>query len=72
MSEYRLQIVREDGAAVTFRPGTRSEEGDFVGAVTARIVAKGVGLMKTEAQVKEAIRAGFTEVFADLKRNVQP
>lgn len=68
---YRLTITREDGDAVRFRPGTRSEEGDFVGAVTQRIVAKGVGFGKTEAQVVEAIRAGFTEVFDNLKQNVQ-
>lgn len=72
MSSYRLQIVREDGVAVRFRPGARSEEGDLIGAVTARIVAKGVGFGKTEAQVKDAIRSGFDEVFTGLKRNVEP
>ena len=69
---YRLQIVREDGHAVKFRPGTRSEEGDFVAAVTDRIVAKGVGVFRTEAKVRAAIQAGFTEVFDNLKRNVEP
>jgi hypothetical protein len=69
---YRLQIVREDGEAVRFRPGTRSEEGDFVAAVTARISAKGVGVGRTAAQVTRAIAEGFSEVFADLKQNVQP
>jgi hypothetical protein len=69
---YRLQIVREDGELVKFRPGTRGEEGDFVAAATARIVAKGVGLGRTEAQVKRAIAEGFSEVFAELKQNVLP
>ncbi len=71
MSEFRLQIVYEDGTAARFQPGTKSEEGDLIRACADRIVGKGVGLFTTEAQVRAAIETGMREVFYDLKANIR-
>ena len=72
MSEYRLQIVFEDGSQVRFHPGAKSEEGALLTACVNQIVSKGVGLLKTETQVKRAIEIGLREVFTALKQGVHP
>ena len=72
MSAYRLQIVFEDGSAARFHHGAKSEEGDLLAACVNRIVAKGVGVFRTEAQVQSAIEEGLREVFQALKQGVRP
>ena len=76
MTLYWLQIVDKDGVVAKL-PGGGSLERDLIAEVTqrivkaqvpmdveatvARIVAKGVGFLKTEAQVAAAIRSGLAE-----------
>jgi hypothetical protein len=66
MTLFLLQIVKPDGTVVQM-PGGGPLERDLVRACTDAIVAKGVGLFKTEAQVKAAIEAGIAETIRDLK-----
>lgn len=63
---YRLQIADLNGNVVVIPAGGRLER-DFIHACTDAIVAQGVGLLKTEAQVRLAIERGITTVIRDLK-----
>ena len=71
MSQFRVQIVRQDGAKVRFRPGSH-EEHDLIAAVVSKAVSKGVGVFRTEAKVKQAITEAIREVLHDVKFAVLP
>lgn len=64
---FLLQIVDRQGAVVRLPGGGRLER-DLVDACTRVIVSKGVGVFRTEAHVREAIREGMTEAIRALKR----
>lgn len=68
MTVFWLQVVDQNGvvAKSKFDMGGRIER-DLIQACTDAIVKKGVGLFKTEAQVKQAIRDGITEAIRELK-----
>ena len=61
-----LQIIHDDGRVLQLKAGGPLEA-DLVAACTAAIVAKGVGILRTEAQVKRAIAAGIREAIQALK-----
>lgn len=65
--EFYLQIVDNEGVVATIPGGGRLEI-NLVDAVAQNIVAKGVGFLRTQAQVNQAIRDGFREVLEGLKR----
>ena len=66
MTLFWLQIV--DGSGVVAKlPGGGTLERDLVQSFTDAIVKKGVGVFRTEAQVRAAIEAGITEVLREMK-----
>jgi len=67
MQIFKLQITYPDGTIVEVPPGGKLER-DLIASCVEAAVAKGVGFLRTEAQVEAAIRAGMTEVFMALKR----
>jgi hypothetical protein len=72
MSRFRICITdTQTGERAVLVPGSTGER-DLVKSVTDSIVRKGVGLFRTESQVKAAIEAGLKEVFLELKREVAP
>lgn len=64
---FWLQIVDVNGKVVTLPDAGGKLERDLIAACTNAIVSKGVGVFKTEAQVRKAIEDGITETFTDLK-----
>lgn len=70
-SAYRLCVVKANGDPVFFHPGSQGER-DLIEAATEAIVAKGVGVFRTEVQVRQAIRDGLIETLKALKSEVQP
>lgn len=65
---FLLQIVKATPPHEVVRlPGGGPLERDLIQACTEAIVQRGVGLLKTERQVKAAIAAGITEAIRDLK-----
>jgi hypothetical protein len=71
-SDYRLQIVRRDGALVyTMEPGGKAER-DIVEDLVARVKAKGIGAGRSEKHVLGAVRAAFDELMYDLKATIRP
>lgn len=65
---FKLQLVDLQGRKVTFLAGGPAER-DLIHACTEAIVEKGVGFLKTEKQVRQAIEAGITEVIHGLKQD---
>lgn len=71
MSNYRVTITHIDGAKVNLAPGS-PEETDFIDAIVKLTVAKGLGVFKTEAQIKKNLTEATREVILKMKRAVQP
>jgi hypothetical protein len=71
MSEFRLAIVRADGQRVLLMPGGRAEH-DLIQACADAILAKGVGVFRTEAHVRRAIEQGMHEALLAIKSDVLP
>ena len=68
MSEFRLQIVYEDGAMLRGEPGRGGAfEIDLRGAIRSAILSRGVGLFRSEASVSKAIEEGIEEALMGLK-----
>ena len=67
MVKFRLKLVYPDGTDILFNGGGQLER-DLIDSCTRAIVAKGVGLFRTEAQVTHAIQTGMIEALLDLKR----
>lgn len=63
---FLLQISDRNGVVVRFAAGGHVER-DFIAICTAAIVKRGVGFLKTEAVVKQAIEDGITQAIRDLK-----
>lgn len=70
-SQFVIRVERADGESVELIPGGHGER-DFIAACTAAIVAKGVGVFRTEAQVKAAILGGIHDAFLAVKAEVVP
>lgn len=63
---FYLQIAEaQTGRVAVF--ADRRLEVDFVEACVQAIASKGVGLLRTEAQVRQAIREGLDETIRGLK-----
>jgi hypothetical protein len=70
---FLLQIVYPDGTVLRGAPGRANPyERDLIAACKKAILAKGVGIGRTEAQVARAIEEGMTEAILELKRQVRP
>lgn len=69
MPRYLLSIAREDNKPVTLFPGARGER-DLVDDVLARI--KGVGILRTEARVRQVVREALEVALRDAKSEVVP
>ena len=70
---FLLQIVYPDGTVLRGAPGRANPfEMDLVAACKKAIVARGVGVGRTEAQVARAIEDGIIEAIQDLKNRVRP
>ncbi len=67
---FKLQIVYVDGTAIPFHAGS-SFERDLVQVCKRAILAKGVGLWKTEAHVAKDIEDGIAEAIRELKREAK-
>jgi len=77
MPQFYLQIVNAEGEPLTspFRPLKRrhgSLDIPLIEACEEKIMAKGVGLFKTEAQVRQAIREGMADAIQSLKDDYLP
>lgn len=68
MPRFLLQIVDTTRGTVLKLPAGGQIERDLITACTDRIVRKGVGIWKTERQVRAAIADGITETIQDLKQ----
>jgi hypothetical protein len=68
MPKFLLQIVdsQDRRRAVTLPAGGELER-ELIKSCTEAIVQKGVGMFRTEAHVRTAIRDGLTETIRDLK-----
>lgn len=65
---FKLQIIYPDGSALPFVAGRENPfEIDLKAALKAAILKRGVGFLKTEAQVGIAIDDGFDEALMTLK-----
>lgn len=66
----KLQIVNGQDVVVRF-PGGGDLEREFIETCVKAILAKGVGIARTEAHVAEDIRAGLTETIFALKADTR-
>lgn len=67
-----MQIVdKRSGNVVEFEPGL-SVEINFIDDCVNRILAKGVGVFRTQDHVSQDIRDGITEAIQELKIKVKP
>lgn len=77
MPLYYLQIADENGHAITspFRP-LKQRHGcldlPLIEACEAAIVKRGIGMFRTEAHVRQAIREGMAEAIQSLKDEYRP
>lgn len=70
-SKFLITITRHDGKEVHLRPGAHGER-DLVKAIVDATLAKGVGLFRSKAHVKEDLEAALSEVLFELKSEVKP
>lgn len=63
---FYIQISDADGRIITTRTGGKHER-DLIESFVEAIVANKVGVFRTEAHVKQAIRDGITKAISDLK-----
>ncbi len=72
MSRFVLSITdTATGSQAQLRPGGTSER-QIINEVVNAVIAKGVGLFKTEAHVAQAVREALIEVLTAVKSDVQP
>ena len=70
-SKFRISITRTDGAQVHLVPGGHGER-DLVNAIVDTALAKGIGVFRTEAQVKAKLESAIREVLNEIKSEVRP
>ena len=63
---FYLQIVDTAGVVIRTRAGGK-HEADLIETFVKHIVPHGIGFLKTEAAVTQAIRNGIAEAIWDLK-----
>jgi hypothetical protein len=68
---FLLQIVYPDGTPVRFHAGEVVEM-DLRKAIKEAILAKGVGVFRTQNHVAEDIDAGIEEALENFKASVHP
>jgi hypothetical protein len=69
---YKVQITDESGNVVaSWVPGSAAEY-KFAQNVAEKAVTKGVGVFRTEAQVKARVMEAVNEVLFELKAIVRP
>lgn len=71
MSNYRITISHIDGNHVSLHPGS-PEERDFVEEVVTRAVAKGLGMFKSESQIRLNLVEAMNDLILQMKREVRP
>lgn len=71
MEMFKLQLVFPDGSKLPFSAGGQFER-DLVESIKKAVIAKGVGLWKSEAHVAQDIEDGIKEVLLNLKRETLP
>lgn len=69
---FRLQIVDANDQVVVSPFAAGRLEIDLIDACVRNVVARGVGMFRTEAQVEKAIREGITDVIQTLKDETYP
>jgi hypothetical protein len=65
-----LQIVYPDGTVVRL-PAGGPLEAEMVDLLTRTIMAKGVGLFRSEAHVEQDIRSGIRDALMGLKHQTR-
>jgi hypothetical protein len=68
-SKYRLVICRIDDEPVMLMPGGQGER-DLVSAIVDKVT--GVGVFRTQAQVRDTVRRAIEAVLLDAKAEVKP
>lgn len=67
-----MQVVdRVSGTIINFEPGL-SVEVNFIDDCVTKIIARGVGLLRTSNHVEQDIRDGIEEAILALKSQVKP
>ena len=71
MSEFYIQVIHKPTRTILAKwaPGLAAEK-DFEQELLDRVKAKGVGFLRTEAQVIEAVRSSLKALLYDLKSKV--
>lgn len=69
---FRLQIVDERDQVVVSPFAAGRLEIDLIEACVTAILAKGVGLARTQAHVAQDIRDGMREAIQTLKEGTRP
>ena len=70
MSAYLIQVIHKDtGDVVRWAPGLEVEK-DFEKELIDRVLAKGVGILRTGNQVATSVRTALRELLHDLKAQV--
>lgn len=64
---FWIQIVDKEGVVAKL-PGGGALEAELIDLIANTIVAKGVGLLRSEATVNQRIREGTKEAIMSLKR----
>jgi hypothetical protein len=67
MTLFLLQVVRNGSTKAVQLPGGGKMEIDLIDACTEAIVRRKVGYFRSEAHVRQAIKAGITETIDNLK-----
>ena len=63
---FYLQIADKDGVVIRTHAGGR-HEADFINLCVQAILPRGVGFLKTQTAVEQAIRDGLTAAIHGLK-----
>ena len=69
---FRLQIVDAEGRVVVSPFAAGKLEIDLIARCVDEVVARGVGIGRTEAHVAEDVRAGITAAIQALKDETKP
>lgn len=70
VSNYLIQVVhRATGKVVEWAPGLEVER-NLIDELVQRVVAKGVGVGRTQAHVANDVRVALKELLFDLKNQV--
>ena len=74
MGRYRLQIVDDQDCVIMCGlPGAQQPfEVDLIARCIETIAARGIGVLRTDKQVRQAIRDGIAEVLRTYKIAVRP